>query len=229
MVTISRSDVVADDLNPRTISDENRRRLRKSIEKNGDLQMRIYDMNTVKDYFETNDSVKKMLEVYPSRTVYRDFAKNTVLINVFAYDTDWRIFVYEGSKRHTVTRIYGEDPYHTICYDVPRVFQNGSSTSTFTSCKVSHLFKVQANTADNPITVRLTDSFGNQYVQSIRRPHPFSLDMEQQQTSDDLSGIRSVANRQQPQAAVAYDLQGRPAGHHSRGIVIQKGKKIHQH
>ena len=201
----------------------------KSIEQNGDLQMRIYDMNTVKDYFETNDSVKKMLEVYPSRTVYRDFAKNTVLINVFAYDTDWRIFVYEGSKRRTVTRIYGEDPYHTICYDVPRVFQNGSYTSTFTSCKVSHLFKVQANTADNPITVRLTDSFGNQYVQSIRRPHPFSLDMEQQQTSDDLSGIRSVANRQQPQAAVAYDLQGRPAGHHSRGIVIQKGKKIHQH
>ena len=53
--------------------------------------------------------------------------------------------------------------------------------------------------------------------------------MEQQQTSDDLSGIRSVANRQQSQAAVAYDLQGRPAGHHSRGIVIQKGKKIHQH
>lgn len=46
MVTIRRSDVVADNLNPRTISDENRKRLRKSIEKNGLVGHPVWNKTT---------------------------------------------------------------------------------------------------------------------------------------------------------------------------------------
>lgn len=46
MVTIRRSDVVADILNPRTISDENRKRLRKSIEKNGLVGHPVWNKTT---------------------------------------------------------------------------------------------------------------------------------------------------------------------------------------
>lgn len=46
MVTIRRSDVVADNINPRTISDENRKRLRKSIEKNGLVGHPVWNKTT---------------------------------------------------------------------------------------------------------------------------------------------------------------------------------------
>lgn len=46
MVTIKRYDVVADDLNPRTISDDNKKRLRKSIEKNGLVGHPVWNKTT---------------------------------------------------------------------------------------------------------------------------------------------------------------------------------------
>ncbi len=198
----------------------------RSIEQNGNLQMRIYDMNTVKDYFATNDSALKMLEVYPTRTTYTDFARNSLLINVFAYDTDWNITVLEGAARRSVTRIYGEDPFHTIAYDIPRVIQNGSYSDSFTAGKTLHLFRVQLAKEDSPVTVRLTDSFGHEYVQTIQRPHPFCLEMEHLQVDEEQSAITPVFAKRESQDPNIYDLQGRRIRQPQRGIYIRHGKKV---
>ncbi len=163
-----------------------------STEDNGNLQMRIYDMNTVKNYFATSDSVKKFLSVYPSRTTYSSVGKNVVYINVFGYDTDWKVEVYEGRLKPSVTRIRTEDPFHTIAYDIPRTVGNGSCTSDFVSNMTAHLFQVSTTTPTMPITVRVTDSFGNVYVQSIERPHPFNLNMEKLQLSEDFTDVPST-------------------------------------
>lgn len=46
VVTISRSDIVADDINPRTISEENMRRLKESIRKNGLVGHPVWNRQT---------------------------------------------------------------------------------------------------------------------------------------------------------------------------------------
>lgn len=196
----------------------------KSIEQNGNLQMRLYDMNTVKEYFASNDSARQLLAVYPTRNTYSDYAKNIVLVNVFAYDTDWKITVYEGTSRRTATRIYGEDPFHTICYDIPRVIQNGSYTSDFATGKTSHMFRIQTALPDTPVTVTVTDSFGRMFAQTINRPHPFCLQMEQLQITEDPTAIGQV--RAEKQQGSTYDLQGRRISEPQRGLYIRDGKKV---
>ncbi|MCR4921684.1 MAG: calcineurin-like phosphoesterase family protein [Bacteroidaceae bacterium] len=163
-----------------------------SIEDNGNMQMRIYDMNTVKDYFANDENAKKFFAVYPSRTTYSSVGKNVIYINVFGYDTDWKIEVFESKIKRSVSRVRNEDPFHTIAYDVPRTVQNGSCTADFSTNMTSHLFQSTMTSATLPVTVRVTDSFGRVFVQSIERPHPFNLDMEKLQLNDDLTDVGST-------------------------------------
>ncbi|MCR4921974.1 MAG: calcineurin-like phosphoesterase family protein [Bacteroidaceae bacterium] len=198
----------------------------KSIEQNGNLQMRIYDMNTVKEYFATNDSALKMLDLYPNRTTYTDFSRNSLLLNVFSYDTDWKISVLEGTTPRIATRIYGEDPFHTISYDVPRVVQNGSYTEDWVAGKTSHLFRVILAQDETPVTVRLTDSFGREYVQTIQRPHPFCLEMEQLQINEEPTGITPELAQRTSCTPYLYDMQGRRIYRPRHGVYIRNGKKV---
>ena len=195
----------------------------KSIEQNGDLQMRIYDMNTVKEYFAKNDSALTMLAKYPERTTYSEFMPNRVVINVFAYDTDWKITVYEGTARRSAIRFYGEDPFHTISYDVPRVIQNGDYTQDWVAGKTSHLFQVTTVSSTTPVTVRLTDSFGNVYSQTIQRPHPFCLDMEKLQKDEEPAGLPTITTKGEKDT---YDLAGRRVYAPRRGVYVQGGRKV---
>ncbi len=203
-----------------------------SIEKNGNLQMRLYDMNTVKEFFATDETALKMLDTYPSRTNYSNFAKNRVMVNVFAYDKDWKIEAYEGyenPKRRSATRIAEEDPFHTIAYDIPGVATWGHYT--FGTGKTAHLFSIPTSSDTTSVTVRVTDSFGNLYVQTIKRPHPFNLDMESLQTDFDpiayATGIKAPTDFPLNNEDI-YDLSGRkiPHGTQPRGIHIVGGRKI---
>ena len=194
-----------------------------SAERNGNLQMRIYDMNTVKDYFANDASALKMHAAYSSRTQYGDFVRNSVLVNVFAYDDDWKVEAFEGTKKRTVTRIVHEDPFHTIAYDVPRVAEAGSYTADFITGKTTHLFRFTTTSGTTPVTVRVTDTFGNVYVQTVQRPHPFNLGMESLQTDDDPTGIASVSPEVGKEGT--YDLSGRRITTPRKGIFIRNGRK----
>ena len=163
-----------------------------SCEDNGNLQMRIYDMNTVKEYFATDENAKKFLALYPTRKTFSTLPANTIYVNVFGYDTDWKVEVYEGASKRSVTRLNEEDPYHTIAYDIPRTIANGSYTTDFGSKSTRHMFRSYMATATQPVTVRVTDRFGRVYVQSIERPHPYSLDMDKIQSDADLTGVSGL-------------------------------------
>ena len=194
-----------------------------SIEKNGNLQMRIYDMNTVKEYFATNDVALKMHAAYPSRTQYADFGRNCIMVNVFAYDNDWKVEAFEGTHKRSVTRIVTEDPFHTIAYDIPRFKDVGSYTADFSTGKTTHLFRFSTTSSTTPVTVRVTDSFGNVYTQTIQRPHPFNLEMETLQTNDDPTGITPVFLPKGE--GQTYDISGRRITSHRKGIFIKNGRK----
>lgn len=148
----------------------------------GESQMRLYDMNTVKDFYRNNAAMRGILRDYPSRVNYGNIENNTVMFNVFAYNTKWRVEIYEGDNSLRYTRVYTEDPFHTLTYDVPRYAAVGYYSTSYTTNSSTHLFKAQATTSTLPITVRLIDEFGNIYLKSIKRPHPYSLEMEKEET-----------------------------------------------
>ena len=150
------------------------------------------DMNTVKEYFATDENAKKFLALYPTRKTFSTLPANTIYVNVFGYDTDWKVEVYEGASKRSVTRLNEEDPYHTIAYDIPRTISNGSYTTDFGSKSTRHMFRSYMATATQPVTVRVTDRFGRVYVQSIERPHPYSLDMDKIQSDADLTGVSGL-------------------------------------
>jgi hypothetical protein len=149
----------------------------RSIESNGDLQARVYDMNAVKAAFASDDDIKAYIASHTSHTDYADYADNMVLVNVFNYDDDWTVEILEDGQPLTVSRVTTEDPLHTICYDVPRYKAAGTVTSGFTSSKTTHMFRAQAATADKTVTVRVTDSFGNVYTTGLTRPCTFDSTM----------------------------------------------------
>ena len=147
----------------------------------GESQMRLYDMNTVKDFYNTDSIMSNILKKYPTRVNYGKTVNNAVMVNVFNYDAKWKVDICEGDRLLVCTRIYTEDPFHTLAYDVPQYSATGTYWESFATCSTGHLFRAQAATPDLPITVRAIDSFGNIYLKSINRPHDFNLDMEEQE------------------------------------------------
>lgn len=149
----------------------------------GNDQLRIYDMNTVSNFYRTNGTMHSILATYPSRVNYSDIEANTVMVNVFAYDTDWQVSICEGDSLLRCQRVSTEDPYHTITYDLPQWNAVGYYTADFATNRSTHIFKAVASTATKPITVRVVDSFGNVYLRSISRPHAYSVGMEKNETT----------------------------------------------
>ena len=150
---------------------------------NGNDQMRLYDMNTIRDFYRTSNAIRAILAEYPNRVNYSTIEDNVVMVNVFAYDRDWQVSICEGDSLLGCQRVCTEDPYHTITYDVPRWNAVGYYTADYATSNSTHLFKAVAATATKPITVRVVDSFGHVYLRSISRPHNYNVNMEGHETT----------------------------------------------
>ena len=144
----------------------------------GESQMRVYDMNTVRDYYLTNSTMRAILNDYPTRENYGNIDENTVMVNVFAYDPQWQVTICEGNRILPCQRVYAEDPFHTLAYDVACYSIYGYYSTYYITSPNTHMFRAQAATATEPVTVRVVDSFGNIYLRRITRPHNYSLNME---------------------------------------------------
>lgn len=152
-----------------------------SLEKNGNAQMRIIDGNTLKTFFNTNETYKAIRQTY-SRQNFSTLENNAVLVNVFNYDTDWKVEIYEGNRQLTATRWRCEDPFHTLTYDIPRFeyYVNKGQAGQYSTDNATnmnlHTFKAIASSATSSITVKLTDPFGNTYTKTATRPIPCTVE-----------------------------------------------------
>ncbi|MBO4803439.1 MAG: calcineurin-like phosphoesterase C-terminal domain-containing protein [Muribaculaceae bacterium] len=144
----------------------------------GDSQMRLYDMNTVRDFYLNNSTMRDILNEYPSRVNYGNIEDNVVMVNVYAFSPGWQVTISEGDSILPCQRVYTEDPFHTLAYDVPRYATAGYYSTYYTTTNSTHLFKAKAATATKPVTVRVVDNFGNIHIQRISRPHGYNIDME---------------------------------------------------
>lgn len=189
-------------------------------------QFRVYDMNVVSEYYANNDTIQEYLAKNTKHTNYKNYAKNVLLINVFAYDTSWKIDVYENGTKRTVVRMPSiDDPLSLIAYDIPR-YRKSSSYSNDGS-KNAHTFFVKCASADKPVTVKVTDNYGNVYTKTITRPGDFSLNIDATQPqvtqyARDLVGIDEVKTKPRKGDGIEriYTLDG------VRQPELQKGLNI---
>ena len=122
--------------------------------------------------------MRSIINEYPSRVDYAKVDSNMVMVNVFAYDPEWKVQICEGDSLLECKRVYTEDPFHTLAYDVAQYSISGYYSTYYVTQPTTHMFEAHAATSTRPITVRVIDNFGNTQLKSIQRPHRYSLSME---------------------------------------------------
>ena len=169
----------------------------RSITGSNNTQIRAYDMNKVKQFMTTDPYAVACVKKYGATVVpnFTAYASNAIVTNVFNYDNDWKVEVYEGADTKLMAnRIYEFDPYHVLAFDVMRYKANNSINTGFATIKNLHMFRSYAKTANLPITIKVTDNFGRVHYKTFQRPMAFSLDMVDQQVDADLGDVNLDGN-----------------------------------
>lgn len=169
----------------------------RSITGSNNTQIRAYDMNKVKQFMTTDPYAVACVKKYGTTVVpnFTAYASNAIVTNVFNYDSDWKVEVYEGADTKLMAnRIYEFDPYHVLAFDVMRYKAAASINTGFATIKNLHMFRSYAKTANLPITIKVTDNFGRVHYKTFQRPMAFSLDMVDQQVDADLGDVNLDGN-----------------------------------
>lgn len=96
---------------------------------------------------------------------------NEVYINVWNYDYNWKVEVFENGTPLTVTKVADYDPLHMLAYAYER-YRRGEDAGHLAST-VWHIFKVRANSPTSTLEIKVTDCHGNVYTESMKRPKAF--------------------------------------------------------
>ena len=154
----------------------------KSIGHDASYQMRAYDMNKVREFWQSDVTAKSLSSSKPDysyENMWGGLPANTVLMNVFAGDPKqfgMKLEVYEGDKKLEVKPWSGCDPLHVLAYEVNIWKKSGSlptGVSYLTATSNSHLFTVTASSATSTLTLKLSDPFGRKYEYSVKLPKEF--------------------------------------------------------
>lgn len=153
----------------------------KGVGMDEDYQFRVYDLNCTlinEDCVSGSNKYKEMVKDYAGE-YYNKNSNNDVLVNVFSFQPDWKIEIFEEGSPLTVTRVKTKDPLHILSYECQRLSHNGvpNSTSTFTTQNSNHFFKARCKSATTTVKVVVTDRNGKQYVQTVSRPKYFNESM----------------------------------------------------
>lgn len=150
----------------------------RSIESDGDAQFRVLDMNKVKEAYQS-EPYKTVYSLHKSKqshtSDFLDFPDNSVLINVYNYDPSWKVEVWEDGTICSVERKLICDPTMMLAFEVPYYNSKKTISSWDGTSLTDHMFLVQCTTANKPVTVKVTDTFGNIYSRTINRPFAYNL------------------------------------------------------
>lgn len=124
-------------------------------EDTADSQMRVYDMNSIPAEFGGSSS-------------------NRILVNVFDWDPEWTVKIFENGKELAVRQVFSRDPLYSLIRK-PRLPDRPGS---FLPTDTVHMFEAFAATPDGDVQVVVKDRFGNVYKRNVVRPSVFSWNMK---------------------------------------------------
>lgn len=96
---------------------------------------------------------------------------NEVYINVWNFDTQWKIEVTENGTPLPVTWVIAYDPLHMRVYAYERYRRNEAAGHL--ASKNWHTYKVKASSPTSTLEIKVTDRFGNVYTETMKRPKEF--------------------------------------------------------
>ncbi len=140
-----------------------------------EYQFRAYDMNKVKEVIvpSLGGNHKDFTKL---STAMQNYPANTILVNVWDYDPDWKVSISEDGKELTVNKVAAYDPVHIVALSAPRCKSaSASSTPSFLTNSWTHFFQAQASSANSTVTVSVTDRNGNTFSETMTRPKAFSI------------------------------------------------------
>ena len=153
----------------------------KSIGKDKNHQFRAYDRNEIElknSWKYIPDANEESANAYNALGAVKAYASKTtdneVYINVWNYDSQWKVEVSENGTALDVTKIEGYDPLHTVAYPAKRL--NKNYAVSFQTQKTKHMFKVKASAPNTTLEVKVTDRFGREYVKQLYRPTAFTIE-----------------------------------------------------
>ncbi len=148
----------------------------KGIDLPVETQFRTYDRNTIDLSPEKNvpnANAKHREEYIASASEWlTPGEENEVYINVWNADYDWKVVVKENGTPLTVTRLKFTDPLYLHSALAKRQNSNDSSDGAHTY----HMYKVVASSPNSTLDITVTDRFGNEYKETMKRPRPFSIE-----------------------------------------------------
>lgn len=101
--------------------------------------------------------------------------ENLVYMNIWNYDSSWKLEVKEGENLLEAKRVRARDSLHLVSYTAKRLNANGSLS--FKTSETPNMFKVKASSPSSTLSISLTDRFGNVYKEDMKRPKEFSTEI----------------------------------------------------
>ena len=153
----------------------------KGTERDQNVQFRTYDRNNIHLTAEKctpsnfSDKAKEIFNTVAGDWTVAD-KNNEVYINVFNYDSKWKIEVTENGKPLTVEKSGGSkfrDPLHILIY---MSVCKKEKEDAFTTKSNGHMWKVTASSPNSTLEIKVTDRFGNVYTETMTRPKAFNVD-----------------------------------------------------
>lgn len=151
----------------------------KATGKETDYQFRTYDRNQIEissnKYLASSKDEYKVAFDNLSDEWLSTSTSNEVYINVWNYDSNWKIEVSENNVMLDVSKVSSTcDPLHLISYASYAMKSNANPTFKTSDC--AHMWKVKASSPNSTLEIKVTDPFGNVYTESMKRPKAFNID-----------------------------------------------------
>ncbi len=139
----------------------------KGTERDATYQFRSYDLNQV---CIDNPNISSFGAYDTPRS------DNKVLINVWDYDSNWKVEVTEDGKPLEVTRAKNYDPLFIQVYVCSNNdYKKAGAAIANKPMNTNHMFTVTASSATSTLEIKVTDDEGRVYTETMTRPKTFSI------------------------------------------------------
>ncbi len=139
-----------------------------------DEKFNTIDINSVKEFYDNSGELKIFRKHYPRWSDYSDEPDNQVYINVWAWEPGWKVSVTENGKELPVEHLSLESPNYATTYMLWKTVWIEQYPESYAKPRKEAMFRTVASAKDTPLEITVTDSFGNEYRQSMIRPKKFS-------------------------------------------------------